>query len=69
MNERPEDKAFLNAYLRLASEGKCDSPGGAEYKRVLAEWQMSGRPSTVETFIVSRANAALWDGRGREQMN
>jgi hypothetical protein len=47
---------FWAAYERLAEDGKCDSPGGAEYRRVLREW-IEQEPDDMETFILRRANA------------
>lgn len=46
---------FWTAYERLSEEGKCDSPGGAEYRRVLYEW-VEDQPKDTEKFIVQRAN-------------
>ena len=46
---------FYAAYERLAEDGKCDSPGGAEYLRVLHEW-IEDKPDDMEEFIVRRAN-------------
>lgn len=48
---------FWNVYERLAEEGKCDSPGGGEYRRVLIEW-LDDQPDDMEEFIVHRANAS-----------
>jgi hypothetical protein len=55
-----QDKQFNTAYARLAELGKCDSPGGAEYQRVKAEWIEAGRPTereALESFIHRRANS------------
>lgn len=49
-------REFHSAYERLSAEGKCDSPGGAEYQRVLHEW-IEDQPDDMEEFIVRRANA------------
>ena len=51
---------FWNAYERLSEEGKCDSPGGAEYRRVLMEW-IEASPDNMEEFIVRRANAGPYE--------
>lgn len=47
---------FWAAYERLAEDGKCDSPGSAEYRRVLVEW-IEQQPDDMEQFICRRANA------------
>lgn len=47
---------FDEAYARLAEVGKCDSPFGKEYQRVLGEWLAEGKPEDIEEFIVRRAN-------------
>ena len=46
---------FWATYARLAKLGQCDSPGGAEYERVRAEWIAEGKPEKV-FFILRRAN-------------
>jgi hypothetical protein len=48
---------FWNAYERLSEEGKCDSPGGGEYRRVLTEW-IEDSPDDLDEFISRRANAS-----------
>ena len=55
------DQEFWNAYEALSKEGRCDSPGGMEYKRVFKEWTDQGRPANIEHFIKIRANM-LSDG-------
>lgn len=47
---------FLQAYEQLAEQGACDTPGGAEYHRVRAEWLALDRPDDVVEFIRLRAN-------------
>lgn len=47
---------FFTAYRRLSEEGKCDSPGGTEYRRVLMEW-VEDHPEDIDEFICRRANA------------
>ena len=47
---------FRDAYERLSSEGRCDGPGGMQYKRVLQEWEEAGRPTDRSRFIVVHAN-------------
>ena len=47
---------FLEAYERLAEDGKCDDPGGMECQRVFGEWELAGRPSDIDSFIRIRAN-------------
>lgn len=51
-----EYRDFWIAYGRLAEEGVCNSPGGSEYGRVVAEWEAAGRPKAIGDFIRSRAN-------------
>lgn len=46
---------FFTAYQRLSKQGKCDSPGGMEYKRVLAEW-LDDRSVDLDDFIVEQVN-------------
>ena len=48
--------AFETAYEDLSQVGACDSPGGAEYRRVKQEWIKAGKPADVKSFIRSRAN-------------
>lgn len=40
----------------LSIDGKCDSPGGREYCRVLQEWHDAGCPLPLIPFIIARAN-------------
>jgi hypothetical protein len=47
---------FRDAYERLSQIGRCDGPGGLEYRRVLDEWKQAGCPSGIEHFITVRAN-------------
>ncbi len=47
---------FETAYEELSQVGACDSPGGAEYRRVKHEWVEAGRPADVQRFIRVRAN-------------
>lgn len=54
---RRSARRFRRAYARLAIVGRCDSPGGMEYRRVRREWFAAGRPEPVEAFIQWRANA------------
>jgi hypothetical protein len=49
-------RSFWMAYERLEEQGKCDSPGGNEYDRVILEWLMSGCPEDMESFITEHAN-------------
>jgi hypothetical protein len=67
------EQDFYDAYDRLADDGKCDSAGGSEYRRVLGEWKAAGRPETgLDAFIVARANIGPFDGHaavGRHTMN
>ena len=51
---------FWAACERLSEAGKCDSPGGAEYRRVLHEW-IENQPDDMEEFIVRRANVGPRD--------
>lgn len=57
MSDKKTLNDFWDCYELLAEQGACDAPGGAEYKRVELEWQQAGRPSDIEAFIRSRANA------------
>lgn len=50
------ERDFLEAYDRLSEHGRCDCPGGMEYKRVLQEWQEAGRPANLDDFIPRHAN-------------
>ena len=51
-----DDYKFLETYERLSSQGRCDGPGGMEYRRVLQEWQEAGRPDNLDDFIPKHAN-------------
>ena len=48
---------FWDTYERLSEDSKCDSPGGAEYRRVLHEW-IENQPEDMEEFIMQRVNAS-----------
>jgi len=50
-------REFWNAYERLSVEGKCDYPGGAEYRRVLTDW-VEDQPDDLDEFIGRRASAS-----------
>jgi len=50
---------FVEAYRRLADDGKADAPFGAEYERVLAKWVEASYPDNVEAFIYKHANELL----------
>ena len=50
-----EDK-FWDAYERLSNVGKCDTPGGMEYQRVVAEWFEADCPKNIDVFIGTQAN-------------
>lgn len=47
---------FLRQWVLMEHEGKCDAFGGAEFTRVLSEWEREGRPAAVKEFIELRAN-------------
>lgn len=47
---------FRDVYEKLSSEGRCDGPGGMQYKRVLQEWEEAGRPTDLTRFIFVHAN-------------
>lgn len=53
---------FDSAWDRLAAIGKCDTRGGAEYRRVRQKWddmRKQDRPGTVravEVLIIREAN-------------
>lgn len=51
-----EDEFWLECE-RLAKLGKCDSPGGMEYRRVRLQWEHDGKPSNIEEFIIRESNA------------
>lgn len=40
----------------------CDAPGGAQYQRVLQEWNAHGRPGNIDRFIAVRANLPAPEG-------
>jgi hypothetical protein len=50
------DAAFSSVWRMLARLSVCDGHGGAEYRRVYAEWLALGRPRDMHTFISRRAN-------------
>ncbi len=50
------EEDFYDVYEFMADEGKCDSPGGSEYKRVLDEWEKAGRPENIREFIDRETN-------------
>lgn len=51
---------FVEAYERLADEGKADAPGGAEFARVLNEYLTAvPAPDDARAFIFERANEVL----------
>ena len=52
-------RVFYRAYEIMASYGLCDSPGGSEYERVLAEWHEAGLPSNLAEFIYRSANRLI----------
>lgn len=54
-------KRFRAAYQRLSEDGQCDSPGGAEYRRVLGEWIDAEIPEPLEPFIIEAANRRAGD--------
>lgn len=49
-------RLFDRSWRSLAARGSCDAFGGAEYRRVLAEWIKENRPRAVRRFILYRAN-------------
>ena len=52
-------RVFYRVYEIMASYGLCDSPGGSEYKRVLAEWHEAGLPYNLAEFIYQSANRLI----------
>lgn len=52
----PRDRTFKKWWIALSHRGLCDAAGGAEYRRVYAEWLKAGRPKEIRAFIVDRAN-------------
>jgi hypothetical protein len=50
-------RAFWRAYDELSANGYCDSPGGAESRRVFDEWIGAGQPPPqIHEFIRRQAN-------------
>lgn len=51
---------FDAVWSELEAHAACDCLGGAEYRRVRAEWLRGGRAggAALGAFIVERANAA-----------
>lgn len=47
---------FATTYVAMAALGQCDEPPGAEYSRVLREWNEAGMPENIADFIRRRAN-------------
>jgi hypothetical protein len=50
------DEDFWRAYKRLSEEGRCDNPGGEEYRRLAAQWKLDGCPANLDLYIASHAN-------------
>lgn len=50
---------FRTVWCRLAEQGKCDAPDGAEYERVQGEYIEAGYPANVEVFIVNATKCPL----------
>ena len=50
-------EVFDAAWLALAELGHCDAPGGAEYHRVLEEWENRGHMLACLMFIRWAANS------------
>jgi hypothetical protein len=59
------DQDFWLAYERLSAIGQCDNPGGAEYRRSIANWKLHDCPSDLDQFITSHANTRI-DAEGPE---
>lgn len=57
LTSRMKDLTFRAVWRYLADSGLCDGIDGAEYRRVASAWNSAGRPSDVEVFIRSVANA------------
>ncbi len=55
-NESPNEDKFLEAYSRLAPQGKCDAPDGMKYRRVKGAWLEAGQPDDIDFFIICLAN-------------
>jgi hypothetical protein len=47
---------FLENWERLAAQGVCDAPRGAEFERIFQEFLRAGKPMSVGEFIRERAN-------------
>lgn len=56
MNRLAERLAFRRAWLDCYNAGQCDEPMGAEWTRVLREWEMAGGPRPIREFIETAAN-------------
>lgn len=57
----PAETAFDLTWIVLADQGACDAFGGAEQRRVKAEWVSAGSPKQIAEFIRVRANASAVD--------
>jgi hypothetical protein len=49
-------RIFGRTWRRLALRGQCDDFGGAEFRRVWAEYVAAGQPLLVAAFIRQHAN-------------
>ncbi len=47
----PYADKFLERYYQLSLEGKADSPGGMEYRRMKRRWRKAGKPP-VKKFLI-----------------
>jgi hypothetical protein len=63
------EQDFWDAYERLSQTGRCDGPGGMEYRRVLDEWKRVGCLSGIEHFIAVRASLGPDGNSWRAAMN
>jgi len=50
------DDLWRYVWCALAEYSACDDWGGAECRRVTAEWIAAGRPCGIAEFIISKAN-------------
>lgn len=60
--ERLAATLFRIVWYALADKNKCDTWGGAELRRVLAEWLADGCPLPLVQFIAKHANAPAGGG-------
>lgn len=47
---------FIDAWKLLELEGRCDTVGGMQFKRICDEFFAAGFPENVSQFIIEKAN-------------